>query len=132
MCSHQRQSFRHESIGQPQVFACDVGPSKARCKARGFCRHIRGKLGPGEDFPQSERHCIRVIVVDHESGAAREQLNRVRKCCRDHRSSGGNGVDEDAGRHLVLGVIGQNDDCAGLDQGGERLDIAIVGVEDDG
>ena len=49
MCSHQRQSFRHESIGQPQVFACNVGPSKARCKARGFCRHSRGKLGPGED-----------------------------------------------------------------------------------
>ena len=71
-------------------------------------------------------------MVDHESGAAREQLNRVRKRCRDDWSSGGNGVNKDTRRHLVFGVVGQNNDCAGLDQCGKRLDIAIVGVEYDG
>ena len=86
-----------------------------------------GQLGPGEDSPQSERHRIRVIVVDHESGAAREQLNRVGKRCRDDWSSGGNGVNEDTRRHLVFGIVGQNNDCAGLDQCGKRHDIAIVG-----
>jgi hypothetical protein len=35
-------------------------------------------------------------VVDDESGTAREKLYGVRKCRRDHRSSGGDGVNKDA------------------------------------
>ena len=131
MCSHQGQSFCHESIGDPHVLTSDDGPSKARCKTRSFCRHIRSELGLREDSPQGEGHCIWVIMIDHESRSARKQLNRVRKCRRDDRSSGGNGVNENAGRHLVLGVIWQDNDCAGLDQAGERVDITIGGVKYD-
>ena len=80
----------------------------------------------------AQRHCIRVIVVDDEPGAAREQLDGVREGRRHHRSSGRDGINEDAGRHLLLGVIGQDDHFAGLDQCGERRHIAIVGIEDDG
>ena len=45
---------------------------------------------------------------------------------------GRDGVDEHARRHLVLGVIGQDDHLAGLDQSRQRRHVAIVGVEVDG
>ena len=98
-----------EAIRHVQVLTRHHRPAETRCEPRCFGGHLGGELGPGEDPPEGARHCIGVVVVDHQSGTAREQFNGVRKGRRYHWSSGRNGIDEDAGSDLVFGVVGQDD-----------------------
>ena len=63
--------------------------------------------------PGSPRRVRRGLAGDDQSGTAAEQLNGVWEGGRDHGSPSGDGIDQDARRDLVFGVVRENDEVGG-------------------
>jgi len=72
-----------------------------RGEPAGLGGHLRSPSRIGEQQGQRFDHGVGIVVVHDDPGPAGEQLDGVRECRGDHRSSGRDGVDQHARRRLV-------------------------------
>ena len=87
--------------------------------------HLPGGLLGLHDRADRGGHRFRVAVPGDQPGPAAEQFDRVGEPGRDHGHAGRDRLDEDTGRGLVAGVVGQQHDVRRRHQVGELRGIEV-------
>ena len=112
--AYRRATADHDSSGASRRASAAIDAA-----SRGLVRTDR--IAVGERFRVTLRH--------DDAGAARQQLDRVRKGGGNDGSSGRDRVHQDPGRDLIARVVRQHHQVGGLDQLGQRLEIPVGVVE---
>ena len=92
---------RRRPCRDPPVAVGHCGPQQLGRLPRSVLGHVVGEAGFAEHPAQRRFERRGVALRHHEPGSVAQQLDRVGKGSGDHRSPGGDGLDEHPGRHLL-------------------------------
>ena len=108
---------REEPVRQTQIRARHDRPRHLRRQSAGLGGHGSGQTRLRQHLAEGGRHGARVVVADDDARSGTEELDGVRKCGGHDWPAARDGVDQNTGGDLIGGVIGQDHDRRGLDEG---------------